>query len=314
MKVLVLGDIIVDTYTQGVRRGISAETPTIVAKLTGEQRFLGGAMLVVRNLLRLQNDVCLLSIHGEDSISCRQRGCPSDLEQKEWERLNEVSFNGPIGWRTTEKRRYFVEQYKLLQYDIVNEAQLVPGLERDIIDEAKTLARVSDAVVVCDNRHGAVTQKMAHELVTTCEAAGVPLYVDSQVSQEPPNHDWYRGASHIFVNERELQSLMDAELYNDMLASDVNCVSSYLQSNVILKKGERGAEFAEKNEHRVTHLSDGFLVDAVDTCGAGDAFMAAFVSSKGDLDFANRWAALSTTYKGTVVPKLQDLERKLERR
>jgi len=50
-RVLLLGDTILDIYTYGTAMGLSAETPTIVARRKEVKHSLGGAALVCRNLL-----------------------------------------------------------------------------------------------------------------------------------------------------------------------------------------------------------------------------------------------------------------------
>ena len=59
-------------------------------------------------------------------------------------------------------------------------------------------------------------------------------------------------------------------------------------------------------------------MNVVDTCGAGDAFLAALclgglARPELSLHIANRWAGLSTTVHGTVPPRLADLFETLEK-
>jgi sugar/nucleoside kinase (ribokinase family) len=142
---------------------------------------------------------------------------------------------------------------------------------------------------------------MAKHLIRACKS--IPVYVDSQVSQSESNHQWYRGANFIFLNEFEADCVAKKFKVNRS-KSQLEQISKFLVSDIVYKRGERGAVV----ESKLGSISDpGFKVNAVDTCGAGDAFLASFVSNNGDLEKANRWAALSTTYKGTIVPKLDDL-------
>jgi sugar/nucleoside kinase (ribokinase family) len=76
-------------------------------------------------------------------------------------------------------------------------------------------------------------------------------------------------------------------------------------TSLILKRGENGASYYDGFSFYTVNGCD---VSVVDTCGAGDAFLAAYVASGGDLHYANRWAALSVTKYGTEVPKLEEIE------
>jgi len=304
MKVLVIGDVIIDRYSHGTRRGISAETPTIVANLTREEFFVGGAGLVVRNLLRLGDAVTLLTIGGEDELSYFFRKSVDPLFASECTRLLIDQIELP-GWTFTEKRRYFVEQYKLLQYDIINKGIHNKRTE-DVFKKRFDLDFTDDigAVVVCDNRHGTISSNIAKMIVKKCRAEKKPLYIDSQVSQSSSNHDWYRGADYIFLNEIELDKVL-AKAGKITKKSNLDAARRHLEADIVYKRGERGAVL----QSNTVQVSKGIVVDSVDTCGAGDALLAAFVHGFNDLDAANQWAALSTTYNGTIVPKFEDLHK-----
>lgn len=311
MKVLVVGDVIIDRYTHGKRKGISAETPTVVAKFDREEMFVGGAGLVVRHLLRLGNEVTLLTTCWMDPIALWQPFLQQtdELTQDERNRLTIETLNLP-DWRITEKRRYFVDAYKMVQYDVTNEGKYDHNSSRAFGEKFRQiLDRGFHAVVVSDNRHGVLDYDIAFKIVDLCLYKKVHLYVDSQVSQHSSNHSCYHGANHIFLNDREMDAVCDEAqesgfLYDPSKGPAAFC-SRFLEANVIHKMGERGAELYQLGGQVVT--DPGFKVNAVDTCGAGDAFLAGYVHW-GTLEGANRWAALSTTKMGTIVPKLEELE------
>lgn len=304
MNVLIIGDVIIDRYTHGTRRGISAETPTIVANLKKEEMFVGGAGLVTRNLLRLGDTVTLLTV-GANLIP-HFRGSTDPITPSEATRL-EVLDHNPDGWIVSEKRRYFVEQYKLLQYDLVNSGSWTSFAEDTFVRSMRRVMVGKDAVVVCDNRHGVMSEHIAKQTVREALTKQIPIYIDSQVSQTESNHEWYKGADFVFLNEFEADCVAK-KFKCDPKRSQLGQISNFLKSNIVYKRGERGAITVPFTKHKEI-ISQGFEVDAVDTCGAGDSFLAAFVHHDRDLEAANRWAALSTTYKGTIVPKVEDLEK-----
>lgn len=310
MKVLVIGDVIVDRYIRGKKKGVSAETPTVVATLEKEETFVGGAGLVVRHLLRLGNEVTLVTANGLgdselEDLFLKQSDC---ISEEELLRLKVKAVALP-NFSLTEKRRYYVDSYKMVQYDLPNRGKyLTPGLKKMLDVFCDTLEQWKpDAVVVADNRHGVMNDALASIVVDACQGAKVPLYVDSQVSQHESNHDWYTDADYIFLNEVEMDHVVGKALDAGFVQStkgNLDLCSQFLNANVVYKRGERGAVYVPRNGPLVSDL--GFKVDAVDTCGAGDAFLAAFVTL-GNLADANRWAALSTMFVGTIVPQVQDL-------
>lgn len=309
MRILIIGDIIIDKYVRGSALGISAETPTIVAKFQKEEEFIGGAALVARHLTRLGNEVTVLSVVGEES-SLRFRMSHRDIDNKchlDELKLTYYDLIKHDGWKVSEKKRFFVDNYKLLQFDNLNEGMHNDETTEELLKRFKSKLDDCDKVIVCDNRHGVLDEIIAREIVHECCKRGKPLYVDSQVSQKISNMKWYAGCTTAFFNHKELFSFFDSPPSNLRVYLAVEAASNIAQ-NVILKRGENGSvKFIAKNLHAYTENSGYVVKDVVDTCGAGDAFLAAYVHSNDSMDFANRWAALSVMYVGTVVPKIEDL-------
>ena len=71
MKVLVLGDVIIDKYIYGTSERLSPEAPVPVVKYLREVETLGGAGLVYENLKSLGVDVTLFETEQLSSIKTR---------------------------------------------------------------------------------------------------------------------------------------------------------------------------------------------------------------------------------------------------
>ena len=295
-----VGDVILDEYTHGSKLGVSAETPTIVANYQRTDRFVGGAGLVVRHLLRLGANVRLLTVGGDESLWTR---LVESTDAPTSEELNRLSYSPIVGkgWKWTEKRRFYVDDYKMVQYDIRNEAYYSMDL-RKIMEDAYVQARnVADAVVVCDNRHGTMDYYLMDLIRNKHDRYGGKLFVDCQVSQSDSQHSNYAGADMMFLNLKELDAVVGKPRERDCIVDRVLEAKRRLRSGITLKLGHLGSATVTKDSDEYVE-SEAYDVRAVDTCGAGDAYLAAYAVSE-DADFANRWAGLSTTYKGTIVPE-----------
>lgn len=294
-RVLVVGDVIIDKYTHGRKLGVSAETPTIVAEWEKKDMFVGGAGLVVRNLLRLGCEVTLLTVTGESITELlHESSDPPTLEE-----MN-MFHHSPfvkLNWKLTHKHRFYVDDYKLLQYDILNRGTWDQDSRRHFFKIYENLVDKCDAVVFCDNRHGVFDQELAGAMVL---ASGErDSFLDCQMSQNSGTHDWYTTVKYMLLNEKEINSYFphsEIDLKNKIAELEDRWITK-----IVVKCGSEGAQTKED-------YYPAFEVKVADTCGAGDAFLAALVSKR-DITEANRWAALSTTYKGTYVPKIEDLER-----
>ena len=143
-------------------------------------------------------------------------------------------------------------------------------------------------------------ENLPETIVQLCNSHNKTCHVDSQVSQSTSNIEKYKNADFFFLNEKELRAVTCFGDGGDLKKNLIEA-NRKLKGTVIVKLGDKGSAFIGFNEELINFPA--FPVNVVDTCGAGDAFLSSFVS-KGDIMEANRWAALSTTYKGTIVPKL----------
>jgi sugar/nucleoside kinase (ribokinase family) len=173
------------------------------------------------------------------------------------------------------------------------------------MEDAYVAARnVADAVVVCDNRHGTMDYSLMDLIRNKHERYGGKLFVDCQVSQKESQHSNYSGADMMFLNLKELDAVVGRpNPEGDCIVDRVLRAKERLRSGITLKLGRHGSATVTKDSDEYIE-NPAHEVRAVDTCGAGDAFLAAYAVSE-DLEFANRWAGLSTTYKGTIIPKEQ---------
>jgi len=305
-RLVVVGDIIVDEYNTGEVLGISAETPTTVAKHLDMRRSLGGAALMVRNALALGGDVFFVSIHGDDDYR-------SDIERFEDAHLVKHMAVIP-GRQTTVKSRYWVGGYKLLQWDRIDHSPVSETTMNRLLSEIRRNLSDSDALVVSDYRHGLISPSFATALVGIANQAQKPIYIDSQVSQRSANHCWYSGATLFCMNEREARGTYP-EFDPANLQSTLAGIKAVLKAHsIVLKRGADGC---------CALLGDAYVavpaakVQAIDTTGAGDAFLAAVSLGPVPLTaeclaFANLWAGISTTIKGPEPPCVARLSAFLE--
>src|SRR5262249_34021977 len=124
-----------------------------------------------------------------------------------------------------------------------------------------------------DNRHGVFTKELAGAMVYMF--GKIETYVDCQVSQKSGTHEWFKTASYFLVNDKELNTLSDST----NMSLRIRRAEDILEGKIILKLGALGA-------HAGGMLYKAPQVNAVDTCGAGDAFLAALVARR-DIMAAN---------------------------
>ena len=303
-KITVVGDSIIDIYVYGSAIGKSAETPTIVAKKDHEEISLGGAFLLVRNLLAIGAIVDFVTLVGSDSES-------SIIDTFSHPNLRTFVIREP-GRKTTSKKRYWIDGYKLLQFDEFDNTVI----KNDTYKDAESLVRSSlletELLLVSDYRHGLMSEDLSKFCLDESKRQHKDIYIDSQVSQSSSNHNDYKGATLFVLNEKEAMGILDTDHLLDIVVA-LRDISKILNSQkIVIKLGKRGS-MSLINESIIT--TKALECESFDTCGAGDAFFA--MLSMGDLTeaeksltLANHWAGLSTTKLGAHPPDIKDFLRR----
>ncbi|HIC97227.1 MAG TPA: D-glycero-beta-D-manno-heptose-7-phosphate kinase [Aquificaceae bacterium] len=191
IKVLVVGDIILDRYVHGRVERISPEAPVPVLEVEEEEFRLGGAANVAKNLTSLKVKAYLSGVVGEDEAGERVR---------ELLRENGIeSFLASDKRPTTEKTRVVSRSQQLLRIDREDRSKVSGEALRKIREALHELDY--DGVIVSDYAKGTITYKITDFLrERECFWA---------VDPRPINRSLYRGASLITPNERELRDMTE---------------------------------------------------------------------------------------------------------
>lgn len=132
---------------------------------------------------------------------------------------------------------------------------------------------------------------------------GVPVFLNPAPGL-PLKSEYLRLVDFLAPNETELEIItgMPVASAGDVVAAAQSLVNAGVPK-VIVTLGEKGSLYVDSKEH---FLVDPFPVKPLDTTGAGDAFIGAFIAEylgskdiKEAMKTANRYAALSTTREGT---------------
>jgi rfaE bifunctional protein kinase chain/domain/rfaE bifunctional protein nucleotidyltransferase chain/domain len=278
VRVHVVGDTIVDGYSECTLLGPAAKLPAFSVKLERTERFSGGAAIVARHLKGAGAEVSLSTVLGDDPLK--------DFVLQE---LEEAKIScSPIIDRTrptTYKERFTTDGHKLLQVDRVDNRPISDKTLHLIGEELH--GRRADVVILSDFRHGIFNRESIPHIVAEIPAGRLKV-ADSQVSNRWGNILDFTDFDLITPNEREARfALGDQDTTVRPLA-----LKLYRQARcryLILKLGERGVLTYQRPGHDVR---DFFAVDSlvdrlVDPIGAGDALLA--------------YASLSLVATGSIV-------------
>ncbi len=266
IKVHVVGDTIVDSYTYCNMIGGMTKTPTMSVLFQKKVDYVGGAAIVAKHLKAAGAEVTFSTVLGNDALK--------DFVLADLAKIGvEVKYIIDETRPTTNKNAIVAEGYRLLKVDTLDNRAIsnknVELLKKQI---AETEA---DAIVFSDFRHGIFNRHTIPEL-TSAIPVGAFRAADSQVASRWGNILEFEGFDLITPNEREARfALGDQDSVVRPLAQELHQRAK--SKTLILKLGERGIityRIRPAEDIRAFFAIDSFVEQVVDAVGAGDAMLA----------------------------------------
>ncbi|SVC49470.1 uncharacterized protein METZ01_LOCUS302324, partial [marine metagenome] len=167
VKVLVVGDIILDQYIYGETNRISPEAPVPIVKVNHTEERPGGAANVALNVASLDTNTQLLGVTGNDEASKR-------LENILIKKNVKCHFVYQDNHPTTTKRRVLSQHQQLLRLDYENDANTVKTT--GLVEKYIELLKQADIVILSDYAKGGLVDIEA--LIKHAKAKNIPVLVD----------------------------------------------------------------------------------------------------------------------------------------
>jgi rfaE bifunctional protein nucleotidyltransferase chain/domain len=264
MRVVVIGEAILDEYVYCDQLGKSAKEPVLAMRYVNAELFAGGALAIANHLAEFCRSVELITYVG--AVDGQERFIRSNLKSNV--RLN---FIYKAGAPTIVKRRYVERTLlsKLFEVYQINDEPLAEGEEAEFCGLLEERLQNADAVICGDFGHGLITPAAKSLLGesgrfvavnTQINAANVRFHAISS----------YPRADYICINEAELR--LDARNRVATLRSLVDGLTQKLHCDrVLVTRGSLGVEGYFGGERVV---SPAFATRVVDRTGSGDAVLA----------------------------------------
>lgn len=297
VRILVVGDVMLDRYWFGDVQRISPEAPVPVVKIDRIEERPGGAANVARNCAALGAHVSLLSVVGADdagrTLRAQMRAAGID-----------ASLHEDAALSTTIKLRVIGRQQQLLRIDFEN----VPTHEvlRAKLDEFARRVSDADLVILSDYGKGALSN--IRDMMDIARAAGKRVLVD------PKGDDYsrYAGATLLKPNRNELREVVGRWTDDDDLARRARTLRDELDLGaLLLTRSDAGMSLYDARG--VIH-EPALAREVYDVSGAGDTVIAAMAvmlaagSSMTDaMRLSNRAAGIVVAKLGTAVCSLDEL-------
>ena len=271
VKVHVVGDTIVDSYTRTNLIGGNTKTPTPSVLYQEKTDYIGGAGIVAQHLKNAGAKVYFTTVLGNDGL----KKFVTDQMKK-----MKISINAIIDPTrpTTNKNVILSSFYKLLKIDKVDNQPISDKILNKISSSIKKYK--CDVIIFSDFRHGIFNKNSISDLTKAIPKKTFKV-ADSQVATRWGNITDFFSFDLITPNEREARfSLADQDSSISNLTRELAKKSNF--KNLILKLGERGivsvnrSKGQNKNKKKdKTHAFalPSFTEKIVDTTGTGDALL-----------------------------------------
>ena len=305
VKVLVVGDVMLDRYWWGSVDRISPEAPVPVVRLDRTSNAAGGAANVAANIAGLGASAILVGITGNDLEAETLRTLIAENERIDCRLI------GLDDRDTTVKTRIVAHNQHVVRLDQENTA---PIAEMDWRRAAELICRLVDevdAVVFSDYAKGFLVQELLVEVIESARANGKMVFVD------PKSKDFskYAGSTVITPNLKEAGEAVKAVLNSteQLSAAGSELLDLCNSDAILITEGEHGMTLFDRSD-KPLHL-DALAQDVFDVTGAGDTVIAAFsVASASGMSFrnaaniANIAAGIAVGHIGTTVVTRGNLE------
>jgi rfaE bifunctional protein kinase chain/domain/rfaE bifunctional protein nucleotidyltransferase chain/domain len=263
MRVLLIGDGIIDEYHYCETMGKSPKSQIIVNKYLDHEVFSGGAFAIANHLAGICSEVCLLSLLGtEDS---REQFVRDSLELNVRPKFFYRS-DGP----TTVKKRYInqYQKHKLFEVNFINDNHVAEDLEEGIIAYLKKEMPRFDLVLVSDFGHGLISQ----QIIQVIEQTAAKVAVNAQVNGANAGYNLitkYHRSYFICMDVPEAR-LATQDKHSDITSIGEKILSTTNADHLIITLGAGGSICLINGGE--SHHTPALSTKVIDIVGAGDAF------------------------------------------
>lgn len=266
MKVLVVGDTIIDEYIFCQVQGLMSKNVAYSARENRREQYLGGTLAIARHIADFAGEVIVTSVIGADSPY-------NDLIGEMDERIK-TDFVCSEEYPTIVKQRFVSENAKRDEIDKVFVINNIPGkmkIDKQacslFTDRLKEHLLECDVVVLCDFGHGLIN----HNIMEMIEKNAKFLVLNCQTNSSNYGTNLitkYHRANAFSVDEKELKLAFSD--YNMTAEEALRKLAEHLHGCGWCTLGSEGADSIDENKQ--ISRCPALTLKVKDTIGAGDAF------------------------------------------
>jgi len=268
LKIVLVGDLIVDEYINCDPLGMSQEDPTIVVTPIKNELFLGGSAIVAAHAKGLGAQVRYFSAVGQDDSATFARQALQELGIDASLVVDETR-------PTTLKQRFRARGKTLLRVSHLRQHEIREELILKLKNNIVSALKDCDLLVFSDFNYGVLPQSLVNDLVAFCNENDVPMVADSQSSSQMG--DISRFQDMLLITPTEHEARLSVRENN----SSLTVLSEHLHAKsnakyVFITLGSEGLFIHTTQINSTSWVNDqlpAFNSAPTDVSGAGDCLL-----------------------------------------
>jgi len=303
-NMLVVGDLMLDSYWQGATGRISPEAPVPVVHVDDQSDRIGGAGNVAMNIAALGARASLFGLIGDDREGKKLTGL---LRDSQIQNCCQVESEIP----TTTKLRVLSQHQQLIRLDFEEPHQQLDITK--LLEDYRQSLSAADVVILSDYAKGVVDD--AQPYIQLANQHSIPVIVDPK----KPSFENYSNAWLLTPNLSEFEAVAGRCTNQQVLEEKAqHLIEMHNLQGLLITQGSAGMTLVMKQQ--AAECFPAHARDVYDVTGAGDTVIAALatgvacgMSIQDAVNLSSKAAAIVVGRVGTSAVTREDLD-SLDRR
>ena len=265
LKILIIGETIIDRYSFCEAIGKSGKEPMLVLKEVKKEDYFGGAISIAMNLKEFSEKITIISMMGEKKEYLKEikKFLPKNISCKYIFKKNSP---------TIIKKRYIdnINGGKVLGIYNINDENLNNINELNFFNLLKKEIKKHDLVITSDYGHGLISKKSAQYICKNSKF----LALNAQVNASNIGYHTIRNYNKfdtLIINEKEIRHEMRDKISKlEILMSKLSKEKKI--KNLIVTLGGKGAVLFNTKKNKFYYI-DAYASKIIDKVGAGDTML-----------------------------------------
>lgn len=297
VRVLCLGDIMLDRYVYGQASRISPEAPVPVVHVTRQVHLPGGVGNVILNLAEMGICPVGVAVVGDDANATLIAGLFAP------DTAADLSLIRDADRPTIVKTRILAGIQQVVRFDEELAAPLPDAVNKQVLATVAARLDSARAVAVSDYGKGVVNPGLIQEVITLAAAHKCPVAID------PKGYDYakYAGADLVKPNRKELGEAVGRAVNTDeeVVEAGRSLMAKYRIKNILVTLSDKGMLLFREADGGAAPVSlPSKAREVFDVTGAGDTVLAGMIASMAIGAPLELGARLATLAAGVVVGKV----------